>query len=81
MYQIKGRYLRVKIETKFEPSQEVYAIIDTFAYTDVMPVKIKSVEIIYVVDDGQDITRQHESRIFTTKAEAEAKLKEIVSLQ
>lgn len=52
------------------------AVIDTFAYDNsVQKVKIEGIAYI-VKDENGDITFQHISRLFHTKAEAEAKLKE-----
>lgn len=53
------------------------AVIDTFAYDNsVQKVKIEGIAYI-VKDENGDITFQHISRLFHTKAEAEAKLKEL----
>ena len=65
------------IVPKFKIGDKVYAIIDTFAYTDVFPVEIRDAHLLYEVWDGQDTTKQHFTRIFATKAEAEQKLAEI----
>ncbi len=65
------------IVPKFKIGDKVYAIIDTFAYTGVFPVEIRDTHLLYVVWDGQDITKQHFTRIFATKEEAEQKLAEI----
>lgn len=66
-----------KLKPKFKIGDKVYAIIDTFAYTGVFPVEIEDIHLLYEVWDGQDTTKQHYTRIFTTKEEAEAKLKEL----
>lgn len=53
------------------------AVIDTFAYDNsVQKVKIEGLAYI-VKDENGDMTFQHISRLFHTKAEAEAKLKEL----
>lgn len=65
------------IRPKFKIGDKVYAIIDTWAYTDVFPVEIRDTHLLYEVWDGQDTTKQHYTRIFATKEEAEAKLKEL----
>jgi hypothetical protein len=62
---------------KFKVGDKVYAIIDTFAYTDVLPIEIRDTHLLYEVWDGQDTTKQHYTRIFATKEEAEAKLEEL----
>lgn len=69
--------LKNAIVPKFKIGDKVYAIIDTFAYTDVFPVEIRYSHLLYEVWDGQDTTKQHHTRIFATKAEAIAKLKEL----
>ena len=69
--------LKNAIVTKIKVGEKVYAIIDTFAYTDVLPVEIRDTHLLYEVWDGQDTTKQHFTRIFATKEEAEAKLKEL----
>ena len=66
------------IVPKFKVGDKVYAIIDNFAYTDVLPVEIRDNHLLYEVWDGQDTTKQHCTRIFATKEEAEAKLKEMM---
>ena len=68
--------LKNAIVPKFKIGDKVYAIIDTFAYTDVFPVEIRDTHLLYEVWDGEDTTKQHFTRIFATKAEALAKLKE-----
>lgn len=65
------------IVPKFKIGDKVYAIIDTFAYTGVFPVEIRDTHLLYEVWDGQDTTKQHFTRIFATKEEAEQKLAEI----
>lgn len=65
------------IRPKFKIGDKVYAIIDTWAYTDVFPVEIRDTHLLYEVWDGQDTTKQHYTRIFATKEEAEAKLREL----
>lgn len=69
--------LKNAIVPKFKKGDKVYAIIDTFAYTDVFTVEIRDNHLFYEVWDGQDITKQHFTRIFTTKEEAEARLGEL----
>ena len=69
--------LKNSIVPKFKVGDKVYAIIDTFAYTDVLPVEIRDTHLLYEVWDGQDTTKQHFTRIFATKEEAEAKLEEL----
>ena len=57
------------------------AVIDTFAYDNsVQRVKIEGLAYI-VKDENGDMTFQHISRLFHTKAEAEAKLKELQEKQ
>ena len=57
------------------------AVIDTFAYDNsVQTVKIEGLAYI-VKDENGDMTFQHISRLFHTKAEAEAKLKELQEKQ
>lgn len=65
------------IVPKFKIGDKVYAIIDTFAYTDVFPVEIRDTYLLYEVWDGEDTTKQHFTRIFATKEEAEAKLQQM----
>ena len=65
------------VELQFSNGDEVYAIMDTLLYTDVIPVTIKSADVVYEVFDGEQITTQHRTRIFATRAEAEARLKEL----
>ena len=69
--------LKNVIVPKFKIGDKVYAIIDTFAYTDVFPVEIRDIHLLYEVWDGEDTTKQHFTRIFATKEEAEAKLREL----
>lgn len=71
--------LKNVIVPKFKIGDKVYAIIDTFAYTDVFPVEIRDTHLLYEVWDGEDTTKQHSTRIFATKEEAEAKLKELTA--
>lgn len=69
--------LKNAIVPKFKVGDKVYAIIDTFAYTDVFPVEIRDTHLLYEVWDGEDTTKQHFTRIFATKEEAKAKLREL----
>lgn len=69
--------LKNAIVPKFKIGDKVYAIIDTFAYTDVFPVEIRDTHLLYEVWDGEDTTKQHFTRIFATKEEAQLKLKEL----
>ena len=69
--------LKNNIRPKFKIGDKVYAIIDTWAYTDVFPVEIRDTQLLYEVWDGEDTTKQHSTRIFATKEEAQAKLKEL----
>lgn len=69
--------LKNAIVPKFKIGDKVYAIIDTFAYTGVFPVEIRDNHLLYEVWDGQDTTKQHHTRIFATKEEAQAKLQEL----
>lgn len=69
--------LEKAVEPQFSNGDEVYAIMDTLLYTGVIPVTIKSADVVYEVFDGEQITTQHRTRIFTTRAEAEARLKEL----
>ena len=69
--------LKNAIVPKFKVGDKVYAIIDTFAYTDVLQVEIRDTHLLYEVWDGQDTTKQHHTRIFATEEEAQAKLKEL----
>ena len=64
-------------ELQFNNGDEAYAIIDTLLYTDAIPVTIKSADVVYEVFDGEQTTIQHRTRIFATRAEAEARLKEL----
>ena len=73
--------LKNSIRPKFKIGDKVYAIIDTWAYTDVFPVEIRGSHLIYEVWDGEDTTKQHSTRIFATKEEAEAKLEELRMLR
>lgn len=65
------------IVPKFKIGDKVYGIIDTWAYTDVRPVEIRGTHLLYEVWDGENTTKQHSTRIFATKEEAEQKLTEI----
>ena len=65
------------IVPKFKTGDKVYGIIDTWAYTGVFPVEIRGNHLLYEVWDGEDTTKQHSTRIFETKEEAEAKLEEL----
>ena len=69
--------LEKAVELQFSNGDEVYAIMDTLLYTGVIPVTIKSAYVVYEVFDGEQITTQHRTRIFATRAEAEARLKEL----
>ena len=69
--------LKNAIVPKYKTGDKVYAIIDTFAYTGVFPVEIRDNHLLYEVWDGQDTTKQHHTRIFATKEEAQAKLEEL----
>ena len=73
--------LRARLEKAVEPKlsngDKAYAIMDTLFFTDVFPVEIKSVDIVYEVFDGEQITTQHCTRIFTDRAAAEARLAEL----
>lgn len=69
--------LKNSIRPKFKIGDKVYAIIDTWAYTDVFPVEIRDTQLLYEVWDGEDTTKQHSTRIFATKEEAQAKLREL----
>ncbi len=71
--------LKNAIVPKYKAGDKVYGIIDTWAYTDVFPVEIRGNHLLYEVWDGEDTTKQHSTRIFATKAEAEAKLKELTA--
>lgn len=74
--ELKAR-LDKAVELQFSNGDEVYAIMDTLLYTGVIPVTIKSADVVYEVFDGEQTTTQHRTRIFTTRAEAEARLKEL----
>lgn len=63
--------LEKAIEPQFSNGDEVYAIMDTLLYTGVIPVTIKSADVVYEVFDGEQTTTQHRTRIFATRAEAE----------
>lgn len=65
------------IVPKFKVGDKAYAIIDTTFYTDVFPVDIIGIMLGYKVYDGRDTTNQNHVRVFATKEEAEAKLKEL----
>ena len=69
--------LKNAIVPKFKQGDKCYAIIDTMAYRDVFPVVIGHTHLLYDVWDGQDATKQHYTRIFATKEEAQAKLEEL----
>lgn len=69
--------LEKAVELQFSNGDEVYAIMDTLLYTGVIPVTIKSADVVYEVFDGEQITTQHRTRIFATRAEAEAHIKEL----
>lgn len=65
------------IEPKYKTGDKAYAIIDTFAYTDVFPVEIRNTHLLYEVWDGDDTTKQHSTRMFATEEEARKKLEEL----
>ena len=65
------------IVSKFKIGDKVYAIVDAFADTGVLPVEIKGTHLLYKVWDGQDILMLYFARIFATKEEAKQKLAEI----
>ena len=69
--------LKNAIVPKYKTGDKVYGIIDTWAYTDVFPVEIRGDHLLYEVWDGEDTTKQHSTRIFATKEEAQAKLREL----
>lgn len=69
--------LNKAVELQFSNGDEVYAIMDTLLYTGVNPVTIKSADVVYEVFDGEQTTTQHRTRIFATRAEAEARFKEL----
>lgn len=62
------------IVPKYKTGDKVYGIIDTWAYTDVLPIEIRGICLLYEVWDGENTTKQHYTRIFATKEEAEQKL-------
>ena len=74
--ELKARLERA-VEPEFTKGDKAYAIMDTLFFTDVFPVEIKSVDIVYEVFDGEQITTQHCTRIFTDRAAAEARLAEL----
>lgn len=74
--ELRARLEKV-VELQFSNGDEVYAIMDTLLYTGVIPVTIKSADVVYEVFDGEQITTQHRTRIFATRVEAEARLKEL----
>ena len=65
------------IEIPCKVGDNAVAIIDTLAYPNaIYNVKLK--DLAYIVEDENgDVTFQHITRIFRTKAEAEAKLREL----
>ena len=65
------------IEIPCKVGDNAVAIIDTLAYPNaIYNVKLK--DLAYIVEDENgDVTFQHITRIFGTKAEAEKRLKEI----
>ena len=65
------------IEIPCKVGDNAVAIIDTLAYPNaIYNVKLK--DLAYIVEDENgDVTFQHITRIFGTKAEAEARLKEL----
>ena len=69
--------LEKAVEFQFSNGDEVYAIMDTLLYTGVIPVTIKSADVVYEVFDGEQVTTQHRTRIFATCAEAEARFKKL----
>lgn len=76
--------LRARLEKAVDPQlsngDKAYAIMDTLFFTDVFPVEIKSVDIVYEVFDGEQMTTQHRTRIFTDRAAAEKRLAELKGL-
>ena len=69
--------LKNAIVPKYKTGDKVYGIIDTWAYTDVFPVEVRDTCLLYEVWDGEDTTKQYSTRIFATKEEAQAKLREL----
>lgn len=69
--------LEKAVEPQFSNGDKAYAIIDTFFYTGIFPVEIRSVDIVYEVFDGEQITTQQRTRIFADRSEAEARLAEL----
>lgn len=67
------------IEIPYKVGDNAVAIIDTLAYPNaIYNVKLK--DLAYIVEDENgDVTFQHITRIFRTKAEAEKRLEEIRS--
>ena len=65
------------VELPCKVGDNAVAIIDTFCYPNaIYNVKLK--DLAYIVEDENgDVTFQHITRIFGTKAEAEARLKEL----
>ena len=65
------------VELPCRVGDNAVAIIDTFAYPNaIYNVKLK--DLAYIVEDENgDVTFQHITRIFGTKAEAEKRLKEL----
>ena len=65
------------VEIPCKVGDNAVAIIDTLAYPNaIYNVKLK--DLAYIVEDeNDDVTFQHITRIFGTKAEAEKKLEEI----
>ena len=80
IHNLKSELAKLKqkaIVPKYKTGDKVYGIIDTLAYTDVLPVEIRDTCLLYEVWDGENTTKQHYTRIFATKEEAEQKLAEI----
>ena len=73
----------MKIETKFDIGQQVYYIIgllnSDIRFGEILGIEYYGKEIIYEIEYNRNI--QEEKFVFATREEAEAKLKEIVSLQ
>lgn len=67
------------VELPCKIGDNAVAIIDTLLYPNaILDVKLK--DLAYIVEDENgDITFQHISRIFRTKAEAEKKLEEVIN--
>lgn len=74
--ELKAR-LEKAVELRFCKGDKAYAIIDTLFYTDVFPVTIEAVDIVYEVFDGELTTIQHSTRLFTDRTQAEQTLSEL----